>query len=509
MAGQKTRGPTKGSAAMKDSHDLTLLLDSRVPLVVIESFDEKRAMDMLLKVANQRKKNIFRWSVTDGLARLSFGPQMVKISEHTEPKEILNYIKDTVTPAIYVLCDFHPYFVDQPTNVRLVKDIAQLHGNVPNILVFLSHQLDLPSELSRYSAVLQMTLPTEEEILAIVREEAKTWSQAVGRDRVKTDSETLKKLVANLRGLSHSEVRRLARGAIVDDGAITEDDIPEVNKAKFKLMDMEGVLSFDYNTEKFSNVGGLNKLKKWLNDRRTVFFGDNDTAADLPKGIMLAGVQGGGKSLAAKSIAGLWGLPLLRLDFGALYNKFFGETERNLREALKLAEVMAPCVLWLDEIEKGVSSDTNDTGTSKRVLGTLLTWMAERTSRVFMVATSNDITGLPPELVRKGRLDEIFFVDLPDLSTRVEIFDIHLKKRGFDPKNFDSNLLAEQAEGFSGAEIEQSVVAAMYSVAAQKIDMTEQHIVAEIRNTAPLSIIMAEKITALRQWADGRTVSAN
>ncbi len=503
---------------MKDSHDLGLLLDSRVPLIVIETFDEKRALDMLLKVANQRKKNIFRWSVTDGLGRLSFGPNMVKISEHTEPKEILNYIKDTVAPAIYVLCDFHPYFEDQPTNVRLVKDIAQLHSHVPNTLVFLSHQLDLPQELSRYSAVLQMSLPTDEEIMSIVRDEAKNWSKTAGVDRVKTDSETLKQLVANLRGLSHSEVRRLARGAIVDDGAITEDDIPEINKAKFKLMDMEGVLSFEYNTEKFSNVGGLNKLKKWLNERRTVFFDDDasqensdnkSSPIDLPKGIMLAGVQGGGKSLAAKSIAGLWGLPLLRLDFGALYNKFFGETERNLREALKLAELMSPCVLWLDEIEKGVSSDSNDTGTSKRVLGTLLTWMAERTSRVFMVATSNDITGLPPELVRKGRLDEIFFVDLPDMPTRVEIFKIHLNKRNHKAENFDLKLLADQSEGFSGAEIEQSVVAAMYSASAQSVEMTEQHIVNEILNTAPLSIIMAEKIAALRNWAKDRTVSAN
>lgn len=495
---------------MKDSHDLGLLLDSRVPIIVIETFDEKRAMDMLLKVANQRQKNMFRWSVTDGLARLSFGPQVVKISEHTEPKEILQYIKETVSPAIYVMCDFHPYFTDHPLNVRLVKDIAQNHTSVPNTLVFISHQLELPQELSRYSAVLQMSLPSEEEILSIVRDEAKQWSEAKGRDRVKTDSDTLQKLVANLRGLSHEEVRRLARGAIVDDGAITEGDIPEVNKAKFKLMDMEGVLSFEYNTEKFSNVGGLAKLKQWLNDRRTVFFEENQNKSqDLPKGIMLAGVQGGGKSLAAKSIAGLWGLPLLRLDFGALYNKYFGETERNLREALKLAEVMSPCVLWLDEIEKGVSGDSSDTGTSKRVLGTLLTWMAERTSRVFLVATSNDITGLPPELVRKGRLDEIFFVDLPTSSVRKEIFDIHLRKREFDSNQFNTQLLAEQSDGFSGAEIEQSVVAAMYSASAQKVNMTEQHIVQEIRNTAPLSVIMAEKINALRQWAEGRTVCAN
>lgn len=494
---------------MKDSHDIGLLLDSRVPLIVIESYDEKRALDMLLRVANQRKKNIFRWSVTDGLSRLSFGPEMVAVADYREPGEILEHIKQTVTPGIYVLCDFHHYLEDEPRNLRLIKDIALLHNNVPNTLVFLSHQLPVPAEISRYSAVLQLALPSEEEIITIIREEAKHWGDSKDGGRVKTDSETLKQLVVNLKGLSHSEVRRLARGAIVDDGAITEGDIPAVNKAKFELMDMEGVLSFEYNTGRFSSVGGLGRLKAWLEERREIFCDTATNSADVPKGIMLTGVQGGGKSLAAKSIAGLWGLPLLRLDFAALYNKFFGETERNLREALKLSEMMSPCVLWLDEIEKGLSSDQHDNGTSKRVLGTLLTWMAEREARVFMVATSNDITGLPPELIRKGRLDEIFFVDLPDPDTRAEIFRIHLHKRDFTPDNFDLKLLADCAEGFSGAEIEQAVVAAIYSAAARKTDLNEQHIVEEIRNTSPLSVIMAEKLAALRAWAEGRAVRAD
>jgi len=199
----------------------------------------------------------------------------------------------------------------------------------------------------------------------------------------------------------------------------------------------------------------------------------------------------------------------LRLDFGALYNKYFGETERNLREALKLAEVMSPCVLWLDEVEKGVSSDESDNGTSKRVLGTFLTWMAERKSRVFVVATSNDITALPPELLRKGRLDEIFFVDLPDTTTRQTIFAIHLQKRDCNPVNFDLQLLADAADGFSGAEVEQAVVSAFYSAAAQQQPLTDQHILHEINNTAPLSVVMGEKISALRQWAEGRAVRAN
>lgn len=494
---------------MKDSHDLSLILDAKVPLVVIETFDEKRALDMLLKVANMRRKSIFRWTATDGLVRMSFGPQVVRIAEHTEPKAILEHIKQVVEPALFVLCDFHPYVSEQPLNVRLIKDIAQNQHAVPNVLVFLSFQFSIPPELSRYSAVFQMSLPSDEEIMAIVRDEAKQWSDAHTGQRVKTDSETIHKLVANLKGLSHSEVRRLARGAIIDDGAITEGDIPEVNQAKFHLMDMEGVLSFEYNTQQFSDVGGLSKLKQWLSERRDHFINSDEKTKDVPKGIMLVGVQGGGKSLAAKSVAGVWGLPLLRLDFGALFNKFFGESERNLREALKLADVMAPCVLWLDEIEKGVSQSDSDNGTSQRVLGTLLTWMSERKSQVFMVATSNDITRLPPELVRKGRLDEIFFVDLPDQAARVEIFSIHLNKRSLPAKNFDLELLAQAAEGFSGAEIEQAVVSAIYSAAAQQLDVNEQQILQQIQNTSPLSVVMAEKIYGLRAWAKGRTVNAN
>lgn len=494
---------------MKDSHDLSLVLDSKVPIVVIETFDEKRALDMLLKVANVRRKTIFRWSVTDGLARMSFGPQVVKVGEHTEPKAILEHIKQTLEPAMYVLCDFHPYVKDEARNIRLLKDIAQNFHSAPSVIIFLSHQFEMPAELSRYSAVFQMSLPSDEEIMAIIRDEAKQWSDAHQGARVKTDSETINKLVANLKGLSHSEVRRLARGAIVDDGAICEEDIPEINKAKFQLMDMEGVLSFEYNTQQFSDVGGLSNLKQWLQKRRSAFLDNQNAKADLPKGIMLVGVQGGGKSLAAKAVAGLWGVPLLRLDFGALYNKFFGESERNLREALKLADVMSPCVLWLDEVEKGISRGDHDAGTSQRILATLLTWMAERKSRVFMVATSNDITRLPPELVRKGRLDEIFFVDLPDQAERSDIFSIHLKKRNLVPDKFDLEMLATAADGFSGAEIEQAIVSAIYSSAAQEFSITEQQLLDQIRGTSPLSVVMAEKVASLRLWAQGRTVNAN
>ena len=224
---------------------------------------------------------------------------------------------------------------------------------------------------------------------------------------------------------------------------------------------------------------------------------------------MLLGIQGGGKSLAAKAVAGMWGLALLRLDFGALYNKYHGESEKNLREALKMAELMSPCVLWLDEIEKGLSSGESDGGTSQRILATLLTWMAENTHQVFIVATANDISKLPPELMRKGRLDEIFFVDLPDSSSREDIFEIHLSRRKQNVKEFDLNVLAKSSEGFTGSEIEQAVVSALYRAYGEGTSMTTNSVKETIEQTHPISVVMAEKVQALRDWAKDRTVLAN
>jgi SpoVK/Ycf46/Vps4 family AAA+-type ATPase len=334
------------------------------------------------------------------------------------------------------------------------------------------------------------------------------WSNQHQGQKVKTDSRTLDKLVANLRGMTWSDARRLARGVIFDDGAITSSDLPELNKAKFDLLDMDGVLGYEYDTADFADVGGLNGLKRWLQQRREAFLQRNDQL-DAPKGILLLGVQGSGKSLAAKAVAGMWGVPLLRLDVGALYNKYIGETEKNLRDALKMADTLAPCVLWLDEMEKAMAGDDSDNGTSRRLLGSLLTWMAERKAPVFIVATSNDISRMPPELVRKGRLDEIFFVDLPEEAVRRDIFAIHLRKRSRSPDLFDLEMLARSSDGFSGAEIEQAIVSALYRCAAEQCELTTQHLLHEIAITSPLSVVMAEKIEQLRQWAAERTVAAN
>ena len=493
---------------MQDVDEIKLLLDSRIPLLVIETFEEKKALDVLLKVANKHGKDLHRWSLTEGLTRLNFGPQLVpKGSELNEPEEMLRHIKQQHQPAMFALCDIHPFLVDQPQVVRLLKDIALNHFAVPHTLVLLSYQLRLPPELTRYSASYTLTLPDDDKIMEIIREEAKDWSDRHAGARVKTDNITLKKVVNNLQGMSISDVRRLVRSAIWNDGSLNEDDLPRINKAKFALLDMEGVISFEQQMEDFSNVGGLHNLKRWLLTRRDAFNND-DSPLDRPKGILLLGVQGGGKSLAAKAVASLWGLPLMRMDVGALYNKFHGETERNLREALKLADAMSPCVLWLDEIEKGMAQDGNDNGVSQRLLGTLLTWMAERRTRVFIVATSNDISRLPPELIRKGRLDEIFFVDLPDALVRKDIFTIHLRKRNCALANFNLDELAEATQGFSGSEIEQAIIAALYSAGAEAKPLATDILLREIAATSPLSVVMSEQIAGLRLWAADRTIPA-
>jgi len=486
--------------------ELDQIMDASIPLVVIETFEEKRVEDQLLNLVSQRASQLWRWSLTDGLARLSFGPQLASTqTQFNEPVELLRHIKSSTEARVFMLCDFHPYLQDQAEVIRLIKDIALNHLSVPHTLIFVSHRLSLPRELSRYAVRYSLALPDEDRIMEIVRDEARAWSRKNGNARLKTDSVTLKKLMVTLQGLSASDVRRLVRTAIWNDGAITETDLPLLNRSKFQLLDLEGVVNFEHKTGSFADVGGLDNLKRWLGHRREAFL---SAALDRPKGILLLGVQGGGKSLAAKAVAGLWDVALLRLDMGALYNKFYGETERNMREALSLADAMSPCVLWLDELEKGMSQEGNDNGTSQRLLGTLLTWMAERNNRVFIVATSNDISRLPPELIRKGRLDEIFFVDLPDAEIRQEIFSIHLQRRDFNPDAFDLSALSEASEGFSGAEIEQTVVAACYQTQSVNADLQTEHILEECRATSPLSVVMAEQIQGLRRWASERTVPA-
>lgn len=490
---------------MADTNDLSLILDAKIPIVVVESHDERRVLALLLRFAMQRQLAFYEWRVTRGLHLGGFGAGVADSSSLREPEPLLKHIASNSGPSLYVLCDFHPYLENEPTTVRYLKDIALDHETLGNTIVLLSHELTVPAELGRLTAKFDLRLPSDEELMALIRSQAKDWAEQNQGKKVRTDNDTLKRLIANLRGVSHADAKVLIRHAIYGDGAITESDIPAVNRLKFELLDSEGVLRFEYDTEEMDAVAGLDTLKHWLELRRNAFVANSE---DQPKGIMLLGVQGGGKSLAAKAVAGYWGLPLLRLDFGTLYNKFFGETERNLRNSLKQAELMSPCVLWMDEIEKGLATGDSDNATSRRVLSTLLTWMAENDSQVFIVATSNDITQLPPELVRKERLDEVFFVDLPDATVRAEIFRIHLEKRDIKHADFDLALLAETADGFTGAEIEEAIVSARYLAGSREGTVTQADVEAALNRTYPMSVMRGESIAALRNWADGRTVKA-
>ncbi len=489
---------------MNDLKDLELIIHSGTPVIVLETKDEMRTRALFQRLGTRLGKAVYYWSIARGLE----GQNGLKGSDSRNPEAALGLINTHSDPGIYLFFDIQPH-LEEPVVVRLIRELAQQHDKVAHTLVLVGVSLEAPEALRSVTARFSLSLLGSEQIKQIIAEESEAWGRQQKR-RVQAQQSVIDAITTNLMGLGSSDVKRIVRTLIYDDGILSEDDIQETIEAKYKLLDNEGVLSFETDTARFDEVAGLRKLKEWLSYRREVFVAENPPAGiDPPKGMLLLGVQGSGKSLAAKSVAGAWSVPLLRLDFAALYNKFYGETERNLREALKTAEVMAPCVLWIDEIEKGLSTDAQSGGPSKRILGTLLTWMSERSSRVFLVATANDIEALPPELLRKGRFDEIFFVDLPKPDVREAIFSIHLKKREHDPGEFDLSELGKASAKFSGAEIEQAVVAAIYSAFAQKKPLTTDLILEEIKQTKPLSILMAEKISHLRAWAAERTVPAD
>jgi hypothetical protein len=496
---------------MDGSHDLEVILRSQTPIIVIETADESRMLQLLqgiaMRTASDNYLPLFRWTVTDGLQRLdiSLEPQTV----NADPTDALKHIRAVTKPGIYVLLDFHPFLSD-PVHVRLLKDICIQYRNIPRQVVLLSHKVEIPNELESFTARFDMALPSEAERESIVRRIAKEWAGDHPGSRVQSDPKAYELLIRNLAGLTYRDTERLARNAIYLDGAISKSDLPLVMQAKYELLNSGGALQFEYDTARFRDVGGLSRLQAWLTKRRAAFRGDAQAAhLDKPKGLLLIGVQGCGKSLAAKATASIMGVPLLRLDFGTIYDKYHGETERKLRESLKTADVMSPCVLWIDEIEKGLAGQGGETGTTQRVLGTFLTWMSERESSVFVVATANNIRSLPPELVRKGRFDEIFFVDLPNLKNRASILAIHLTRREQKLANFDVEGLAEAMDGFSGAEIEQAVVAGLYAAHAKSEPLSTAHIMEEVSQTQPLSVVMQERIAEMRTWAAGRTVSAD
>jgi len=494
---------------MSDLQDLTALIRANTPLIVIETRDETRVVELFRQALMNVWRALYRWSITEGLRRIDL--------DREDDSEVAPDISNTLQAirhadqrGIYLLFDAHPYLAYAGTQ-RQLREIAQRRECEPHVLVLVGHKVELPADLDALAVRFTPRLPDANALLKLVREEAENYARENGGRRVEADGEAVKQIVRNLQGIDAVDARRIARHLIFRDGALNADDLPELAKLKFELLNRSGHLHYEYDSARMTEVAGARRLKRWVEQRRAVFAGAQPPPGlDPPKGLLLLGVQGCGKSMIAKAVAAGFGVPLVRLDFGTLYDKFHGETEKNLRAALASAEQLAPAVLWIDEIEKGLAdSGDSDGGVSRRVLGYLLTWMAERKSKLFLVATANQIDALPPELLRKGRFDEIFFVDLPAADVREELFAIHLRRRSLDPAGFDLAALAAASDGFSGAEIEQAIVAAMYAAHAAGTALSDFQVRAELKQTRPLSVLMGEQVTQLREWARGRTVSAD
>jgi len=488
---------------MESLHDLEVLVDSKkAQLIIIETEQEGCFVEGFKRLAAKSETAYFVWTVTKGLLRL--GSSYSHQAHNRDINQLFAQIQSTNFSSVYVLVDFH-HFLQDPVAIRHVKDV--LVNNPQHTIVMLSSSVELPEELERKSVRYELPLPTQSSLKKMVSGLVNQWYEE-NQVKVKTSNKRIaRRLVENLCGLSTQDAERLARHAIFNDGVICQKDIAEINQEKFDLLNKDNVLSYELDYEELDNIAGFDNLKNWLEIRRKVFSGELELPGnDIPKGMLLLGVQGCGKSLAAKAVAGSWHLPLLYLDFGVLYNRYIGETEKNMRLALEVAEHMSPCVLWMDEIEKGLSAVSNSDDISKRLLGTFLTWMAENKSKVFIVATANDVSSLPPELMRKGRFDEVFFVDLPIENERAAILDIHLKRRDLSTNHIDLNLVASACEGFSGAEVEQVVVSTIYATHANDSEISTDALLEQIESTRPLSVLMSEKIQGLRAWAEQRAV---
>ncbi|MGB5528068.1 MAG: AAA family ATPase [Gemmatimonadota bacterium] len=487
------------------ARDLEILIRSRYPVVAVDTLEEDRLLELLGRVARRLDVPLYTWSRTQGLVREGRDQATY---DTADPFKMLSHLEAAAAPGVVLLADFHPYLED-PLLVRKLREALPAFTSDRRALVLSGHGVRLPPEIGKQGVPYRLSLPDLEEIQVELRKVVR--KAALEEDvRIEIREEEAAAMARELQGLTRDEIRRTLRRAMVEDGRLTRADIDLIRAAKRESLGQTGLLEF-IPTAEVEPIGGMAALRSWLDKRRNAL-GEaaRDFGLEPPRGVLLMGVQGCGKSLMARNVASEWGLPLVRLDPGALYDKYVGETERNLRQALDTADAMSPVVLWIDEIEKGFARDGGeaDGGVSGRLLGTFLTWLQERQSRVFVVATANDVDRLPPELLRKGRFDEIFFVDLPGVAERRDILALHLVRRGRDPERFDLDQLATAAEGFSGSELEQAVVAGLYTAFAEETDLDHETLAAEIESAVPLSVTLAERVETLRLWARGRAVPA-
>jgi ATP-dependent 26S proteasome regulatory subunit len=476
--------------------ELETLIRARYPIIYVVSWEERRVEETLREICQRRGKKMLLWTYTTGMAG--------NVASR-DPLAALDYIMGAPDQSVFVLKDFHPFIGDVAVTRRL-RDLVYALKTSYKTLVILSPILKLPPELEKEITVVDYQLPTMNDIDRLLE----GIIQSVrSNPQIKTDLTPLEReqVLKAASGLTSNEAENVFARSLVEKRGF---DIDVILGEKEQIIRKSGILEYYPATEAFADVGGMDLLKDWM-EHRTASFTDEARRYGLPepKGILLLGVQGCGKSLSAKAVASLWRLPLLRLDVGKIFAGIVGSSEENMRKAIATAESVAPCILWLDELEKGFSgtqsSGFSDGGTTSRVFGTFITWLQDKKAPCFVVATSNDVSQLPPELMRKGRFDEIFFVDLPAAPERREIFEIHLKKRHRDPAKFDLDRLAETAVGYSGAEIEQVVVSALFNTFNEGArELTTDDLVKAIKESIPLSVTMREGIQKLRDWADTR-----
>ena len=497
------------------AQELETLIRARYPLIYVVSPEETRVQQLVSQIAERRQKRVYEWSCTTGLvpAGASIQLQRTRNSPSREPVAALDEVIEQVEPAVFLFKDLHPFSnAQQPTGDSKLKEIALQLKNSFKTIILVSPTLEVPIELEKEMTVLNLPLPGSPELSALLDKIVADVTR-FRNIRIDLEGDSRERLLHAARGLTLSEAENVFARILVQHERLTGDDVPQVLEEKRQLVRKNGLLEYYEAGENLRDVGGLAQLKEWLQKRALAF---TDEAREFglapPKGILLIGVQGCGKSLCAKAISNLWQVPLLRFDIGRMFGSFVGSSEENMRRAIQVAESVAPAILWVDEIDKAFSNasgSSGDSGTSARVFGTFLTWLSEKTAPVFIVATANDISSLPPELLRKGRLDEIFFVDLPQVNEREEIFGIHLTRRGRDPRKFRINELAAASDGFSGAEIEETLNSALYEAFYSRKDLSADHLLEALRQTVPLSRTMHEAIAEIRQWASGRARAAS
>ncbi len=496
--------------------ELETLIRARYPILYIITSEEMRVQNVVVEIAQKRQKKVYEWTYSNGIvpAGTSIQSQKGRSAATKDPLAALDQVIEQVEPAIFIFKDFHPFLTKNNfAIVRKLKEIALHLKNSFKTILLVSPLLEIPTELEKEVTVLNYPLPEREDLSALLDKiiaDVKQFAQV----KIDLDDAGRERLLQAALGLTLGEAENVFAKIIVKDERLCGDDVIEVFAEKQQIIRKSGLLEYYTTEESFANIGGLAVLKDWM-DKRAAAFTKEARAFGLPapKGILMLGVQGCGKSLCAKAVSTQWQLPLLRFDMGRMFGSLVGSSEENVRRAISVAESVAPAILWVDEIDKAFAgsqgSGATDGGTTARVFGTFLTWLSEKTAPVFVVATANDISQLPPELLRKGRLDEIFFVDLPSKEERKDIFRIHLTRRGREADKFDLEALAGASKDSSGAEIEEAINSALYDAFYAKQEITTESVLTTLSQTVPLAKTMDEQINRLRSWAEGRARNAS